>query len=167
LLIDAAHRLAESGVDFTLTLVGDGELRPAIEALISKHCLEARINITGWVSNDVVRQRILQARALILPSFAEGLPVAIMEAMAFRRPVISTYIAGIPELVRDGENGWLVPAGDVDALVEAFKTCLEASPQVLQRMADEAFKLVCQRHSLESETRRLAQLMNANATAVK
>jgi glycosyltransferase involved in cell wall biosynthesis len=59
-------------------------------------------------------------RALVLPSFAEGLPVVIMEAMALRRPVICTYIAGIPELVQDGKNGWLVPAGDVDALVEAI-----------------------------------------------
>ena len=63
-----------------------------------------------------MRDEILAARALVLPSFAEGLPVVIMEAMALRRPVITTYVAGIPELVRDGENGWLVPAGDVEAL---------------------------------------------------
>ena len=69
-------------------------------------------------------QHILDARALVLPSFAEGLPVVIMEAMALRRPVISTYVAGIPELVRDGEHGWLVPAGDVDALVRPLSSVL-------------------------------------------
>ena len=65
-----------------------------------------------------------RARALVLPSFAEGLPVVIMEAMALRRPVISTYVAGIPELVRPGENGWLVPAGDVEALAELCRLVL-------------------------------------------
>jgi glycosyltransferase involved in cell wall biosynthesis len=166
LLIDAARRLAKNGIAFTLTLVGDGELRPAIEALIKEHCLEARVNITGWVSSDEVRRHILQARALVLPSFAEGLPVAIMEAMALRRPAISTFIAGIPELVRNGENGWLVQSGDVDALVGALQTCLAAPPDVLQRMSDAAFEQVCQYHGLESETARLAELFNNSSAEI-
>ena len=111
LLIEAARRLVEAGIDFTLTLAGDGELRPEIEALIEKYGLGSRSRSPAG-SADEVRQHILDARALVLPSFAEGLPVVIMEAMALRRPVISTYVAGIPELVRDGEHGWLVPAGD-------------------------------------------------------
>ena len=86
------------------------------------------MRITGWISSDQVRDEILAARALVLPSFAEGLPVVIMEAMALRRPVISTFVAGIPELVHDGENGWLVPAGDVDALADAMIDCLAAAP---------------------------------------
>jgi glycosyltransferase involved in cell wall biosynthesis len=167
LLIDAAQRLAENGIAFTLTLVGDGELRPAIEALISEHSLQGRVNITGWVSNDEVCRHIRQARALVLPSFAEGLPVAIMEAMAVRRPVVSTFIAGIPELVRDGENGWLVPSGDVDALVGALKTCLAAPSDVLQRMSDAAFERVWRRHDLESETERLATLFNQQTGALR
>ena len=65
-----------------------------------------------------MREEISAARALVQPSLAEGLPVVIMEALALRRPIISTFIAGIPELVGPGEHGWLVPAGDVDALVE-------------------------------------------------
>ncbi|MDU1694718.1 MAG: glycosyltransferase, partial [Bradyrhizobium sp.] len=112
ILIEAARRLAEANVDFTLTLVGDGELRQDIAALIDKHGLADRIRITGWATAGEVRSHLLRGRALVLPSFAEGLPVVIMEAMALRRPVISTYVAGIPELVRDQEHGWLVPAGD-------------------------------------------------------
>ena len=57
------------------------------------------MRITGWISRTSVREEILAARALVLPSFAEGLPVVLMEAMALRRPVLSTYVAGIPELV--------------------------------------------------------------------
>ncbi len=75
---------------------------------------------------------------MVLPSFAEGLPVVIMEAMALRRPVISTYVAGIPELVRPGIDGWLVPAGDVEALAEAMQACLEAPVEELARMGEAA-----------------------------
>ncbi len=69
------------------------------------------MRITGWISNDQVRNEILAARALVLPSFAEGLPVVIMEAMALGRPVISTFVAGIPELVETvSMAGWFRPA---------------------------------------------------------
>ena len=100
--------------------------------------LQAKVRITGWISSEKVREEILAARALVLPSFAEGLPVVIMEAMALRRPVISTYIAGIPELVHDGEHGWLVPAGDMEALVEAMRACLDAPAEMLTRMGEAA-----------------------------
>ncbi|MFX6230642.1 glycosyltransferase, partial [Acinetobacter baumannii] len=75
------------------------------------------IRILGWKSSAEVRAEIERSRALVLPSFAEGLPVVVMEALALSRPVISTRIAGIPELVEDGVNGWVVAPGSVDALV--------------------------------------------------
>ena len=96
----------------------------------------------------------------MLPSFAEGLPVVIMEAMALRRPVISTYVAGIPELVHDGEHGWLVPAGDVHALVGAMTKCLEAPPSHLQSIGEAARQRVVQRHHADKEAGRLAELLN-------
>src|ERR1019366_5432957 len=99
LLIEAAHRLASRGIAFEVLLAGDGELRAEIEASIRRHKLQDRVRITGWISAAEVREQILAARALVLPSFAEGLPIVIMEAMALRRPVISTLGAGIPELV--------------------------------------------------------------------
>ena len=90
--------------------------------------------MTGWVSGQQVRTELLSSRALVLPSFAEGLPVAIMEAMALGVPVISTFVAGIPELVHAGEHGWLVPAGDVDALADAMQQCLDAPDETLERL---------------------------------
>jgi len=158
LLIEAARHLAVSGTDFTLTLAGDGELRPSIESLISEYRLESKVQITGWISNDEVREHILRARALVLPSFAEGLPVAIMEAMALHRPAISTYVAGIPELVREGQNGWLVPSGDVNALVQAIKACLRTPADTLKKMSDAAYQRVLEFHNLEIESRKLARL---------
>jgi glycosyltransferase involved in cell wall biosynthesis len=78
-----------------------------------------------------------------------------MEAMALRRPVLTTYVAGIPELVRHGENGWLFPAGSVEALTEAMRQCLEQPVQVLQRMGDAAYERVLQRHDIDTEAAKL------------
>ena len=117
------------------------------------------MRITGWISSDAVREEMLAARALVLPSFAEGLPVVIMEAMALRRPVISTYVAGIPELVRPGEHGWLVPAGDVEALAEAMQECLDAPVDVLARMGEAAHARVVARHDVNKAARMLVGLM--------
>jgi len=158
LLIEAARRLAEKGVDFELVLAGDGELHTEIEALIASYDLKAKVRILGWISGDQVRDEILAARALVLPSFAEGLPVVIMEAMALRRPVISTYIAGIPELVRSGEHGWLVPAGDVEALVEAMHACLDAPAEALGCMGEAGRERVLARHGIDSEAVKLEKL---------
>ncbi len=139
-------------------LAGDGELRTEIETLIATYGLKAKVRILGWISGDRVREEILAARALVLPSFAEGLPVVIMEAMALRRPVISTYIAGIPELVRPGVDGWLVPAGDEEALAEAMRACFDAPAETLIRMGEAACERVLARHDAEREAQKLGRL---------
>jgi glycosyltransferase involved in cell wall biosynthesis len=158
LLVEAARRLVERGIDMHLTFAGDGELRPEIEALIKEYKLESNIRITGWIASDDVRRELLGARALILPSFAEGLPVVIMEAMALRRPVISTFVAGIPELVSSSALGWLVPAGDIEALVTAIRSCVDTAPEVLTKMGDAAFEAVVEAHNVDKETVKLAGL---------
>src|SRR5439155_26884638 len=119
LLLRALAVLAAEGITCELVLAGDGPLRPAIEAETARLRLAGCVRITGWLDGAAVRREIESARGLVLPSFAEGLPVVLMEALALGRPVVSTFVAGIPELVRDGVHGWLVPAGDVDALAGA------------------------------------------------
>lgn len=158
LLVDAAARLAARGIAFELVLAGDGPLRGELEALIQRHDLAARVRITGWIASTDVRREILAARALVLPSFAEGLPVVIMEAMALRRPVLSTYVAGIPELVRPGETGWLFPAGSVESLADAMRDCLTRSAAQLQAMGDAAYERVLEQHSIDVEAAKLATL---------
>lgn len=158
LLIEAAHRLVSTGTNFELVLAGDGELREEVTRLIAQYKLQGNVRITGWISGDRVRDEILAARALVLPSLAEGLPVVIMEAMALRRPVISTYIAGIPELVREGEHGWLIPAGDVDSLAHAIRACLAVPTQILTRMGEAAYERVLERHAVDSQVARLGKL---------
>jgi glycosyltransferase involved in cell wall biosynthesis len=166
LLLAAAREMARRGEDFELVLAGDGEMRPELERLIGEYGLRDRVRITGWVSGEQVRDLLLRARGLVLPSFAEGLPVVIMEAMALGRPVISTLIAGIPELVRQDREGWLVPAGDCDALVRAWCELNAADGERLQAMGHSARERVLRRHSAEGGARKLMQLFGqAQASA--
>jgi glycosyltransferase involved in cell wall biosynthesis len=120
--------------------------------------LRKQVLIYGWMTNAQVRDEILAARALVLPSFAEGLPIVIMEAMALKRPIISTYVGGIPELVRSGEHGWLVPAGDLASLVAAMRASIEAPPELLAQMGEVAQKRVLACHSVEVQADRLISL---------
>lgn len=163
LLLDAIRQLRDLGEDVHLVLAGDGEMRTELETYIRDHALQSLVSITGWISSARVRQELLAARAMVLPSFAEGLPVVIMEAMALGRPVLSTSIAGIPELVRHGEDGWLVPAGDVQALVDALRTCLHTPASELERMGAGARARALQRHDIDVEASKLARMFQEKA----
>ncbi|GAA4131499.1 glycosyltransferase family 4 protein [Aminobacter aganoensis] len=129
----AVAALRDEFPDMKVLLVGDGESRSEIEAEIKRHDVGAQVLLPGWASNDEVRALLKGSRAMLLPSYAEGLPVAIMEALALTRPVISTTIAGIPELV-DEECGWLVEPGNHMQLVTAMRMALSAPAEVLARM---------------------------------
>jgi len=159
LLVRAVAQLAAKGVAIELVLAGDGEMRGEIEALIARHQLQSAVRITGWISSEQVREELLSARAMVLPSFAEGLPVVVMEAMALRRPVLTTYVAGIPELVRDGQDGWLIPAGDVDALAAALERVLATPLDTLAAMGEDAHLRAVARHSIDTEAAKLASLI--------
>jgi glycosyltransferase involved in cell wall biosynthesis len=162
LLIEAAHRLVQKGIKFELVLAGDGDMRKELEKLIAQYGLAEQVRITGWISSNQVREEILAARGMVMPSFAEGLPVVIMEAMALRRPVLSTYVAGIPELVRPGKDGWLFPAGSIDALTEAMEDFLSMPDDKLKVMGDSAHQRVIERHSIDTEAAKLATLFRAS-----
>lgn len=159
LLVRAVAQLVARGVAVELVLAGDGEMRSEIETLIARHQLQNIVRITGWISSDQVREEILASRALALPSFAEGLPVVVMESMALRRPVLTTYVAGIPELVHDGENGWLIPAGDVDAVAAGLERVLATPLEQIAVMGDRAHLRAVERHSIDTEAAKLAVLI--------
>ena len=143
-----------------LTIVGDGPQRGEIETLIHAYEIEARVRLLGYQSQDEVAELLSQSRALVLPSFAEGLPVVLMEAMAAGLPVITTQIAGVPELVKDGETGWLVAAGDQDGLKRAIEALL-ADPERGRHMGAAGRKAVAAEFDATVEARRLATLFCA------
>jgi glycosyltransferase involved in cell wall biosynthesis len=138
-------------------------MRPAIEGEIARLGLGGAVRITGWLSGADVRREIEAARGMVLPSFAEGLPVVIMEALALGRPVVTTYIAGTPELVQGGVHGWLVPAGHVDALAAAVRELLASSPDHLTTMGLAGAARVAERHDVNREAKKLADLFAASS----
>jgi glycosyltransferase involved in cell wall biosynthesis len=159
ILVRAAAELKKRTDDFEIVLIGDGELRSMLESAIAELELEQNIRLVGWRSPEEIREHILDCRALVLPSFAEGLPVVIMEALALRRPVISTYVAGIPELVVPDETGWLVPAGAVDPLVATMEEVLNCDPGKLSEMGATGFNWVSERHDARKNAQQLNRLI--------
>lgn len=133
LLVDAIGEIAKRHPDVRLMLIGDGDQRPAVEAKIAQLKLENHIELAGWKQNDDVREALVQSRALILPSLAEGLPIVIMESLALGRPVLTTEVYGIPELV-DASCGWLAQPGDKETLVQCLDALLSKAPKELSQM---------------------------------
>ncbi len=162
LLIEAVGRLRDQGIAVTLVLVGDGEMRGEIEDRLRDLQLESQVSITGWASGEEVKKQLVASKALVLPSFAEGLPVVIMEAMALGRPVLSTYVAGIPELVRPSESGWLVRAGSVEHLTAALQQVLATSPEDLTLLAQRGRELVAAEHNVATNAQLLLQLIQTD-----
>lgn len=162
ILVEAISRLVQQGErDFHVTLIGDGPLRGPIEEAIRRDNLQPYMTLAGWQGADSVQQTIEQSSALVLPSFAEGLPVVFMESLALGRPVIATQIAGHPELI-DERVGWLVPPGDSLALAAAMANALASNN--LAEMGCEGRRRVEWMHDASKEAARLLRLIT---TAVK
>lgn len=162
-LIRAMKRIVAERPDVHLALIGDGEMRPDLEQEIRRSGLEAHVTLTGWLDEAGVRAELAASHALVMPSFAEGLPMVVMEAMAAARPVLATYVAGTPELVLQGQTGWLVPAGDEAALAEAVQGIAKLQRDSLSAMGDLGRSRVLERHDSDKEAAKLAALFKEAA----
>lgn len=163
ILLEAVSWLANQQQRFKVVLVGDGPLRSQLEALIAQLKLHDYIEITGWATNAEVQQHILKAQVMVVPSFAEGLPVVVMEALALGRPVLATYIAGMAELVEPGVCGWLVPAGSAQPLADAMARVIHTPLETLTQMGQAGAQRVVQNHSAAVEAGKLKQLLGQYA----
>jgi len=129
-LIRACAILVQRRVEVRCILIGDGPTRRLLEELIARLGLRDTVTITGYVSNDLARRHVADAAALCLPSVVtddgdhDGIPIALMEAMSMGKPCVSTTVAGIPELITDGEDGLLVSPRDPDALADSIERLL-------------------------------------------
>jgi glycosyltransferase involved in cell wall biosynthesis len=129
-LIDACAELARRGFDFVCDIIGDGPLRDTLQAKIDRSNLSSRVNLHGSLSQQVVIEKLQSADIFALASVTDAqgasdvFPTVILEAMASARPVVSTRLAGIPELVVHGETGVLIRPGDTSALSSALEQLL-------------------------------------------
>jgi glycosyltransferase involved in cell wall biosynthesis len=165
LLVAACDQLRQRGKSFTVTIVGDGELRETLEQEIRRRELDDHVLLSGIRSSAEIRELLGRARAFVLPSFAEGLPVVLMESLAMSRPVIATEIAGIPELVDDG-CGWLIPAGSEFALIEAMEAALHASAEKLAAKGAAGRERVQQMHNAACNSAAILEAIAESARAM-
>ena len=157
-LFEALQRLDIPGL--RVTLIGDGPERAGLEREVAERGLSDVVEFAGYRNQTEVAEALREADALVLPSFAEGVPVVLMEAMASARPVVTTRIAGVPELVEHGVSGRLVPPGDVDALAEALREVL-CDAGLRARMGAAGRAKVCAEFDIAREAAWLSRLLES------
>jgi glycosyltransferase involved in cell wall biosynthesis len=160
LLFEAVAELRRRRLDVTLSVVGDGPARAEVEAAVRARRLTEHVRLLGSVGQDELLAKYAGADVFCLPSFAEGIPVVAMEAMAMELPVVTTRIMGIPELVEDGATGLLVPPGRVDALTDALDRLIRA-PEERTRMGVAGREKVRADYDVARSARRMRAVLGA------
>ena len=157
ILIEAVDRLRKAGRDVKLQLVGDGPDRADLEALVRECDLSQVVAFAGVVNQDNIGAYYRNADIFALASFAEGIPVVLMEAMAMEIPCVATRITGIPELIEDGVNGLLVAPSDVDSMAAAIER-LMISPELCESLGKAGRLRVQQQYELAGSADRLKEI---------
>jgi colanic acid/amylovoran biosynthesis glycosyltransferase len=125
ILLRSVSLLLRWGCSIHLTLVGDGTSREVLKKFVEDHQISQHVTFQGALNHDQTHQQLAEADIFALASFAEGVPVALMEAMAMEIPCVSTQIAGIPELIRHNVDGLLVPPSSDEALAAALELLIK------------------------------------------
>jgi len=157
--------LLAQGYNVRLKLVGDGEDRKQLQSFVDDCGLNSVVEFKGALSHNETRRELEQADLFVLASFAEGLPVALMEAMAMEIPCVSTFVAGIPELIRDGVDGLLVPPSSQEALAGAMKSMID-NPVLRRNLAAAGRRRVLAFYNLAENARTLAGVFERKLTEI-
>lgn len=165
-LIRACKRLVERGVPVICEIIGEGTLHNKLSETIRNCGLEGRVNLAGAMSQEKIAARLPEADCYVQPSVItlngkmEGIPLALMEAMACEIPVVASDISGIPELVIPGKTGFLVPPGDDAALADKLTEIYNRSADV-QKFVQAGYEIVRQEFNLSTQVRKLAALFES------
>ncbi len=162
LIVDVIHRLRARGLEVSAEIIGEGPARSAIEQRIADYDLADAVTLPGALGQDRVPERLAGATALVLPSFAEGVPVVAMEAMALGVPVVATRVAGVPELIDDGVSGLLTTPGRVEEVVNAVER-LVTDPELRARIVVAARETISRQFDVTQEARKLAVLFTGES----
>jgi glycosyltransferase involved in cell wall biosynthesis len=163
-LFESLKLLREAGRDYELTLVGDGVDRERLEALARELAIDRHLVFAGYRNQDEVGEYLRGSDIFILPSFAEGVPVSLMEAMASGVPVVATNVGGVAELVESERTGLLVPPADSAALAQAIAR-YQDDHELRQRVASQGRERVIQQFNVEIEGQKLLELFSMRENA--
>ncbi len=163
-LIEAVALLIQSGVHVQLDIAGSGAWMGKLKQCIATHKVEAHVNMLGFVTHDNILQHILASDIFSMPSVVkrhvedcDGLPNVVIEAMSYGLPVVATDVAGMKDVLKDGETGYLVPQRDAKALAEALRKMVE-DPDNARRMAANAKELMNTMFDSTANLERVRQL---------
>ena len=166
-LLDACALLKSRSVPFQLRIYGEGPLRRALAEQVARLGLKQHVQLGHPIPQEVVAKELVACHAFVMPcrrdpetGNIDGIPTVFMEAMATGRPVISCPVAGIPELVRDGETGLLVPVDDPAAVAAAI-VCLGGNDSLRIRLGRQARVLATQQHNQRTNTRQFLGLISS------
>ena len=157
ILVAALDRLLREGRSVLLRFAGDGPERPGLERNVAQRGLNRHVIFEGQQNSDQVRALYQQADIFALPSFAEGIPVVLMEAMAMEIPCVTTRITGIPELIRDGVDGLLVTPSNEQELAAAIARLCD-DPQLRLRLGKSGRRRILEDFDLHRNTEQLATI---------
>lgn len=160
ILLEALSLLPADVRPFRVLIVGEGPLEEALRERAAESRLEGKVDFLG--SRGDIAHLLDLADLVVLPSRWEGLPMILLEAMAARRPVIATRVGGIPEVIKNGENGWLVDPEDAQALATTISIALE-SPNLRGRFGDRGHETVCSEYSMDNAIQRLLEIYSMQA----
>jgi glycosyltransferase involved in cell wall biosynthesis len=155
LLIEAAKKLKELGKKVQFNIVGEGPERSSLQSLVDRWNLQDSIFFLGALSQQGTLSAYQTADLFVLPSFAEGVPVVLMEAMSMEIPCIASQLHGIPELIDHGKNGILIFPSDLDQLVDSMVRCID-NPDYGQELGKEGRKKIAAKYDLQQNTAQLA-----------
>ncbi len=154
-LVQAAAQVCRLREDIFFAAFGEGFLRPVLESKVRELGLEGRFFLPGFRKD--IRSLFHEMDIFVLPSFSEGLPNVVMESFACKKPVVATAVVGTPELVKNGETGFLVPAGDMDGMARAILN-LASSLELRKRMGENGYQLIRNDFSFTSQTAKYMKL---------
>ena len=166
LLLEAFAAARSRHSDARLTVVGDGIARSSLEAQARELGIASKVTFTGYRSQEEVSELLEEADMLILPSFAEGVPVVLMEAMATRIPVIASQVGGVAELVEEGKSGFLIPAGDVDTLTARMVSLFD-DPELCRAFGETGRAKVLEDFDIDKEATWLAALLKGEGEGLR
>jgi len=141
-ILEIAKRLKEDKIkDITIYIGGKGELENYIEKYIYDYMLDNELKVLGWINKNDVLKKLMEYDVFFLPSYKEGMPIAILEAMSVGLPILSTRISGIPELVKNGYNGFLLKPGDINGFYNKI-LWMKSHPEAIKKYKINGKKLV-------------------------